>query len=384
VINALTKAVVRHFSTCRRRYWFEVIKGWKVGGRSKEVTAKQAVLWLWRDRDWAAFGNVEVDLDSVYAKSKSTLVDAVSNRFGVKVETAESIVRDCFELNHVRSIWDHYNAVHSTDSAIKQVGAAWHVCKDTIPRPRGNTAYTFEGRLCVVEVEGAKWLLVRKVTTSSRVVDQIIEVRKSLDWISHWWLANRKLGPVSGILYDVIRPKAPQVPKRNQCRRCSGSGRIKVGKQPGVPVQEGPEPPSDSYECGACHGSGLDEISSAPCDTTPAIYRSALMDRYGAEDKWPVKLASMCRDLERWGDSFAHRVFLPINPTMADEVEKDLYMTTREMIVSRKTERWPRSFGACRGRGAECPLLRICAGMVSEDEPLLVPRTGQLSDEDIL
>lgn len=143
-----------------------------------------------------------------------------------------------------------------------------------------------------------------------------------------------------GIVYNVLRKKAPARIATVQCKKCKGVG------------------------CAACGNAGYAGISKTCPDTTLALFDAELADLrtcnpgMSSENVDEVR-AQLAERVGRKG-RFLYRFEVPVASSDIEEWMADVYEVAHAMGRALKDGRWYRNLSACNVNGRKCRFLRIC------------------------
>lgn len=206
-------------------------------------------------------------------------------------------------------------------------------------------------------------LTVRHFTSSNDPVAMARELHMRIDVVGKLWAASRLMRrPVRLVRFDVVRTKAPAIPRALNCRSCGGKGVHELKA----------EDANKDPTCKNCGGTGIGAISVGPCDTTYDIWREEVL-RYphlNLEDHMG-RAGKTLDDLRRRGETFAYRIMRGYDEEHIESWLSSTYWAIREIEQARKNAVWPRNPHMCNHRIAACPYRRICA-LGSVNEPLLM------------
>lgn len=161
-------------------------------------------------------------------------------------------------------LWTYLQRWWAPDRERYRVLAVEHRMQSPIRCPSGHPSwqwiYAGDVDLVLQERDGRVVVAVDHKTCSGTPENEEAAQHVSPQVEGYGWLWTEEHPdlPAEAILYRTTRKKEPSTPVRNKCPKRPKDG--------------------DHFSCDACGGTGLGPLSESACDTTPAIYETALRE----------------------------------------------------------------------------------------------------------
>lgn len=226
--------------------------------------------------------------------------------------------------------------------------------RSPIYTPKGHkSTWDFGGKVDVLlnDNGGRLWIMDHKTTVETR--PDAVEINVELDGQPRgyiWGMQQVKGVTVYGMIYNIMRKKAPAIPAILQCRKCKGTGKVTIKDK-----KEGTE---TEQVCDPCKGTGVGGVSIAQCDSLVEVYQAQL-------DAYPhVDQAAHRKQLDRLGargDTFLYRFEYDVSQADIDEWHLDTYAVVKSIMQAREWG-FTHNYSACNINGRVCPYRPLCLG----------------------
>ena len=167
---------------------------------------------------------------------------------------------------------------------------------------------------------------------------------------------------VAGLVYNVLRKKAPAKPGTVTCKTCSGQGSVEGETcAPGASFAVYAGGKNKGQPKATCNGTGIGGLSKTLPDSTALNYRQDIdallalnpgIDTTQVEEHFQV--------LRQRGDRFLYRFSTPVSDEEVRVWYEDVYEVAHGMGRAMTAGRWWRNLSACDVNGRRCGFAYVC------------------------